>query len=145
MKKCVIAFSLLAFVFAGCKNDKKETKKKETSTKNNVTHKKDDDGLSVLSGEFIYTKDAAVLNGNNFIYGVVLDSMAKELSKKVEPFKRDRYDMVPVVIKGKVKPNPLKDGWDEVVKITKIITITKPKTKPAVEIDSDKKEVKKKV
>lgn len=137
MKKCAIALSLFALIFTGCKNDKKESKKEEAPTENTVKHKKDDDGLTVLSGEFIFNKDAAVINGNNFIYGVVLDSMATELSKKVEPLKRDRFDMVPVVIKGKIKPNPMKDGWDEVVKITKIITITKPKSKPAVEISGN--------
>ena len=70
-------------------------------------------------------KDAAVLKGTNFIYGVVDNAKAKELSEKVAPLKREDYDMVPVVIEGKILKNPNK-GWEKIVDIQKIFGVSKP-------------------
>lgn len=140
MKKSLITFSLIAFVLVGCKNEKKESKKQqsnETTTQQNDSIKRDRNGESVVSGDFIYTKNAAVIKGNRDIYGVVLDSMAQVLAKKVEPVKRNKYDMVPVTVKGKVEANPQKDGWDHVVEITKILMISEPKGDDAIEISSN--------
>lgn len=35
------------------------------------------DSIQVLKGEFVYGADAAVIRGENFVYGVTLDSMSK--------------------------------------------------------------------
>src|SRR5699024_12095988 len=119
-----------------------DDKTNETTTEDqtdSISHKTDRNGLSVVTGEYIFTDDAAVIKGRSFIYGVVLDSMAKSHGEKIKPLKRDQYDMVPVTVKGKIEPNPMKDGWDEVVKITKILKISKPDSDPAIEISSGKK------
>ncbi len=34
--------------------------------------------------------------------------------------------MVPVVIKGITKPNPVKDAWKEVIEIKEIVSVQKP-------------------
>lgn len=144
MKKCLFVFSLFALVMTGCKNDQKESKSDESQNEKqqmSIVQKKV--GNTVLSGEFIYEADAAVLKGNNFIYGIVIDSMATELAKQVKPLKRDEFDMVPVVIQGEIKPNPNKDGWDKVVEITKIVRVSKSTSKPAIIIKGDKNKTKK--
>ncbi|HLS30114.1 MAG TPA: hypothetical protein VK021_04600 [Flavobacteriaceae bacterium] len=145
MKKSLFVLSLIALVFTGCKNEKKQSESTEeddtvapTEEKSTEIIKKDSDGNTVLIGDFIYSDGAAVINGKDFIYGIVLDSMANVLTEKVKPIKQDEYDMIPVAIKGKIKPNPKKDGWDEVVEITKIINISKSKSnKEAIEINSN--------
>lgn len=145
MKKSLLVLSLIALVFTGCKNEKKQSESTEakdsippTEEKSTLIKEKDSDGNSVLIGDFIYSDGAAVINGKDFIYGIVLDSMANVLTEKVEPIKQDEYDMIPVAIKGKIKPNPQEDGWEEVVEITKIINISKSKSnKEAIEIDSN--------
>lgn len=145
MKKSLLVLSLMALVFTGCKNENKQSKNTEeadtipqTEEKTSKFIEKDSDGNSVLIGDFIYSDDAAVINGKDFIYGIVLDSMATVLAEKVKPIKKDEYDMIPVAIKGKIKPNPNEDGWDEVVEITKIINISKSKSnKEAIEINSN--------
>ncbi len=142
MKRKLFAICLLSCLFVACKSDKKEQKQPVQSQQEQSTQI-DNDGSTVLIGEFIYTPKAAVINGDDFIYGVVLDSMAKTLAQKVDTFKQGKYEMVPVVIKGKISPNPVKNGWDEVVKITKIIKISKPKqnTNSAIRINSDQKKI----
>lgn len=144
MKKSILIVSLSALLFAGCKNDKTKENQAETNETEQIQEtenaKENDDGTKVLIGDFIYTDDAAVINGKNFIYGVVIDSMAQTLIEKVEPFKEDEYDMVSVAVKGKVIPNPKPDGWEEVVEITKIINISKSKSNnEAIEINSGQK------
>lgn len=102
MKKLIILLSLLFAAFS-CKNEKKN--------------------YTTIEAEYIFVSDAAVLKGKNFIYGVVLDEKASELSKKVEPMKKDQYDMVPVVVNGIIKENPNKEGWEKIVEIKEIVEV----------------------
>lgn len=142
MKKHVLAFVAAGILLVGCKGDPKQQKEEKTTStdsteiKSETANKKKSD-LSILSGEFIYTADAAVLKGNDFIYGVVLDSMATQLSKKVEKLKRDDFDMVPVIIQGKIKPNPMEEGWEEVVEIKQIIKVVKPSSEPTIRVKGE--------
>ena len=143
MKKHLLILSLILLVFTGCKNEGKNQKnadQENTEVSTEEENQKNSDGGQVLIGDFIYSDEAAVINGKKFIYGVELDSMARVLIEKVEPYKEDEYDMIPVAVKGKVKPNSNDDGWDEVVEITKIIKISKSKSnQEAIEINSDQK------
>lgn len=121
MKKIFVLFSILV-VFTACKNNEKFS---ETNG-----------DVQEISADFIYLDDAAVLKGNDFIYGVKIDAKAKELAKQVEPVKADAFDMVPVVIKGLVyKKADNEDGWEEIVKITEIITVSKTPSKPDVKLE----------
>ena len=91
------------------------------------------------SGEFIYTADAAVLKGSNFIYGVQLDDMASELAAQVQPVKRDDFDMVPVVVKGILKNKSTdEEGWDQVLTITQIVSVSDTPSEADVKIEEKK-------
>jgi len=113
MKKILMLLCCVSLL-AACKDSSKNEEAESEVTSDAVTE---------IQAEFIYIQNAAVLKGQSFIYGVVLDEKAEELSQKVKPFKKDQYDMVPVVIKGIVKPNPVKDGWKEVVEIKDIVKV----------------------
>ncbi|MAN27616.1 MULTISPECIES: hypothetical protein [Mesonia] len=139
MKKIVIGLMAVATLMVSCKNESKdseatEEKAVETVELQNAINKK---GEFTLRGEFIYTDEAAVLKGNDFIYGVQLDEKAKELAEKVKPLKREDYDMVPVILKGKVKNNPDKDGWEKIVEIKEIIKVEKPTAEPAIKVKGE--------
>lgn len=101
-------------LFAACKNAPKDAEVDSELTTESIIE---------IQAEFIYIQDAAVLKGKSFIYGVELDDKAKELAEQVKKYKKDQYDMVPVVVKGLVKPNPVKDGWKEIVEIQEILKV----------------------
>ena len=101
-------------LFAACKNAPKDAVVDSELTTESIIE---------IQAEFIYIQDAAVLKGKSFIYGVELDDKAKELAEQVKKYKKDQYDMVPVVVKGLVKPNPVKDGWKEIVEIQEILKV----------------------
>ena len=123
MKKIIVLLCFIG-VFASCKNDSKTADSEITEVSV---------GGSEISAEFIYIQDAAVLKGQSFIYGVVLDDKAKELAEKVKSFKKDQYDMVPVVVNGIIKPNPVSDGWKEIVEIKEIVKVLPVKRDAATE------------
>ena len=85
------------------------------------------DSIPTLVGEFIYVADAAVFRGNNFIYGVTIDSMSHELANRVQPYKKEDFDMVKVKIKGKIVPNTQQEGWEENIEIREILEILEEK------------------
>jgi len=103
MKKILVLFSIMIAVIS-CKKEEKVN-------------------LTKIEAEYIFVADAAVLKGKDFIYGVILDDKANELTEKVKPMKKDQYDMVPVIVEGLIKPNPLKEGWEKVVEIKKIVKV----------------------
>ena len=82
------------------------------------------DSLQTVEGEFIYLSDAAVLKGNNFIYGVQLDSLSLNLADSVELLKRDEFHMVPVKVKGKIIQNSGGEGWEELIQIREVLEIS---------------------
>ncbi len=129
----------VATLMVSCKNESKGSEVTEENATENVELQDqiNKNGEFTLRGEFIYTDEAAVLKGNDFIYGVQLDEKAKELAEKVEPFKREDYDMVPVTLKGKVKNNPNKDGWEKIVEIKEIIKVEKPTAEPAIKVKGE--------
>ncbi|PZD78441.1 hypothetical protein [Mesonia sp. K7] len=132
MKKYLLPFIMTAVLFTACKNDKKATDNEENIDSTAVTQAEapkllhENNTVAVLRGEFIYYDDAAVLNGNNFIYGVQLDDKAKDLASKVEELKKEKHDMVPVTVKAMVKENPMKDGWEQIIEIQEIIEVSEP-------------------
>ena len=111
--------NLLILVFAitilGCKNNSKNTS--ETS-----------DNTEVISGNYIFFEDAAVLQNEVEIYGVILNDLAKELNKKAAPLKTTDTDMVRVELRGVVssKEDP-KILWKNKLEIVEIISVSKAK------------------
>lgn len=142
MKKIVITALAVATIAVSCKNESKNSEaaqEKKEKVAEGVELKRDvnKNGEFTLRGEFIYTDEAAVLKGNDFIYGIQLDEKAKELAEKVDPLKREDYDMVPVILKGKVKDNPNKEGWEKIVEIKEIIKVDKPTAEPAIKVKGE--------
>ena len=127
MKKIIILF-VLAVSIISCKN---ETKTEDTSTENTsvVTGNLDNNGtLKTIEGEFLYVDGAGVIMGENFIYGVSLNEMTEKLIKEASEKQKDKFDMVPVIIKGEINPKPKdSDVWDEIVTIKEIIKVLPPK------------------
>lgn len=128
MKHLFIA-CLLLIGLSSCKNDVETT---QDNTEETVV-----DSIPTIKGEFIYIADAAVLKGDNFIYGVKIDTKAQELAERVKPLKREDFDMVPVEVKGKIMPNKETEGWDEIVEIREIIKVSAPTSEPAVKVKSN--------
>ena len=122
MQKIVFLFALVAMTFS-CKN---ETKTATMTTSDDPQ----------FEGEFIYIADAAVLKGGNFIYGVNLDDVAMELAAQVKPVKKDEMDMVPVVVKGTLKNKAEgEEGWDEIITITEIVSVSDTPSPADVKIE----------
>tara|TARA_R110002072_G_scaffold85225_1_gene192978 strand:- start:58415 stop:58789 length:375 start_codon:yes stop_codon:yes gene_type:complete len=123
MKRIVLLFIVFATVTFSCKEKETERVSKDPE----------------YAGEFIYTADAAVLKGSNFIYGVALDEMAEELAKRVKPVKRDEFDMVPVVVKGTLKNKEEgEEGWNEILTITEIVSVSDTPSEADVKIEEKK-------
>lgn len=121
MKKVILLLSAIFMLTVSCKNNQAEDESLE---------------LQEIRAEFIYLDDAAVLKGPNFIYGVKIDEMAKELASRVEPIKVEEFDMVPVVVMGIVETKPEnEDGWDQIVTIKEIVRVSKIASKPDVKIE----------
>lgn len=99
-------------------------------------NEKNNESTDLVRGEFILIENAGVLKGKDFIYGVIIDDMAQELAQKIKPLQREEFDMVPVVIKGIVKPNDQKDGWPEVVEIKEIVGVSEPTSELPTKIKS---------
>lgn len=124
MKKIILLLAVITFV--GCKNN---TKNEDTNTSNEDSEKteKQNDGLTLLKGEFIFYADAAVLQTHQEIYAVVIDDKMRELNEQVQKYKTEITDMVPVEIRGKITPKPEnEEGWAFRVEIKEILNVIKP-------------------
>lgn len=114
----VLFISLLLF---SCQNEERKELMEQPKAE------KVPDSIQVLTGEIVYGTDAAVIRGEDFVYGVAMDSLSKILAEKVAPLKSDDFDMVPVTIKAKIIPNPRQEGWEEVIEIREIIEVADAK------------------
>lgn len=131
MKKITLLVALALLIFS-CKN----TEEKDPKLVSNETS---DSKITVYQGEFIYLADAAVLKGSNFIYGVALDEMSEELAKQVETVKKEEFDMVPVIVKGIVSKKPEgQEGWDEILTIKEILSVSKTPSKTDIKLEVKK-------
>jgi len=131
MKKITLLVALALLIFS-CKN----TEEKDPKLVSNETS---DSKITIYQGEFIYLADAAVLKGSNFIYGVTLDEMSEELAKQVETVKKEEFDMVPVIVKGIVSKKPEgQEGWDEILTIKEILSVSKTPSKTDIKLEVKK-------
>ena len=85
MKK-LFGLLILSLALFSCQDDERKDLMDQPETE------KVPDSIQVLEGEFVYTADAAVVRGENFVYGVTLDSMSDMLSEKISPLKSDDFD-----------------------------------------------------
>ena len=131
MKKITLLVALALLIFS-CKN----TEEKDPKLVSNETS---DSKITIYQGEFIYLADAEVLKGSNFIYGVALDEMSEELAKQVETVKKEEFDMVPVIVKGIVSKKPEgQEGWDEILTIKEILSVSKTPSKTDIKLEVKK-------
>lgn len=85
------------------------------------------DGLITVKGLYVYYKNAAVLETNQEIYGVVIDDNLQLLEKEVKPFKKEATDMVPVTVRvRKFKKPEGEEGWPFRVEIKEILKVEAP-------------------
>ncbi len=122
MKKALILLLCLS-VFISCK---KEVKSENQTISEDSTEKtaKQSDGLTLLKGEFVYYRDAAVLQTHADIYGVFINDKMLELNKLAEKYKTAPTDMVAVEVRGKIT-NQKDDKilWENKVEIVEILNV----------------------
>ncbi|SFZ89733.1 hypothetical protein SAMN05428642_101530 [Flaviramulus basaltis] len=133
MKKIFILL-LCVSAFISCKNDTKSKSTEETIiTDSSERTKKQNDGLTLLKGDFVYYGGAAVLQTHSEIYGVLITDKMLELNKKAEEYKKEPTDMVQVEIRGKIT-NQKDDKilWENKVEIAEILNVSAPKNRDNV-------------
>jgi len=117
-------------IFTSCKKETKAENIQEETIVADSQEKtvKQGDGLTLLKGEFVYFKDAAVLQTHANIYGVFVNDKMQELNKQAEQYKKEPTDMVTVEIRGKIT-NKKDDKilWENKVEIVEILNVYKPK------------------
>jgi hypothetical protein len=113
MRKIILL--VFAMTVLGCKNNSKN---------NNETN----DNTEIISGNYIFFDDAAVLQNDVEIYGVILNDVVKELNKKAALLKTSETDMVSLEVKGIVstKDDP-KILWEKKLEIIEIINVSAAK------------------
>lgn len=121
MKKLFGILLLAALILTSCNDEDRKDLTPEPETN------KEQDSIQVLTGDFVFGKDAAVIRGEDFVYGVTIDSMSQVLARKVAPLKSDDFDMIPVTVKAKILQNPEQQGWQEVIEVREIIEIPEAK------------------
>jgi hypothetical protein len=127
MKKTILLV-LVFSVFISCKNDSKSNTNNQAVSVDDVNKtSKQNDGLTLLKGDFIYFADAAVLQTHREVYGVIIDEKMHELNDQVKQYKEAVTDMVPVEIRGTITPKPEgEEGWPFRVEIKEILNVSKP-------------------
>ena len=96
------------------------------SCKNNPKNSNEISGdLTTIKGNYIFFEDAAVLQNDSEIYGVILNDLAKELNEKAAPLKTSDTDMVSVEVRGvlSTKEDP-KILWENKIEIVEIISVS---------------------
>ncbi len=122
-KTCVLI--LIVLLAVSCKNETVTTPETIVGEDGIEKTVKQNDGLTLLKGQFLYLADAAVLQTHREIYGVVIDEKMHELNEKAQPFKVEDYDWVNVEIRGKISRKPEgEEGWDFRIKIEEILNVT---------------------
>ncbi len=131
MKKIYFIFAL-GLLLVSCKNESKSTEtSSETTKEGNITATRTvgDLNTTTFSGMFLYLEsdNAAVLQtAGSKIYSIAINDEMKALNEQCKQYKVKDHDMVPVVIRGVKKPNPVKNAWKEVIEVTEILSVQKP-------------------
>lgn len=115
--------SFLIFISVTILSCKSEADTEKESEKQNIEVVST---LKSFKGEFIHVDTAAVLKGRDFIYGVKMNEIAKDIIKQVDTIKQDEYDIVNIEVKGEIQPND-KEGWEEIIVIESIEKVYPPK------------------
>ncbi len=123
MKK-LFFISLIFTALVACKNDTKSNQKEDILIDENSKTAKQNDGLTLLKGEFVYYDGAAVLQTHAEIYGVLITDQLEALNTQAAKYKIQPTDMVEVEIRGKIT-NKKDDKilWQNKVEIMEILSV----------------------
>ncbi|WP_299556761.1 hypothetical protein [Seonamhaeicola sp.] len=101
MKRTVFLLIIGLLVFASCKKEG-----------------------AILKGDYVFHGDAAVLQTDSIIYGVIINKQVHKLNKQAEPFKKQPTDMVKVEIRGTVNNEKHETIlWENKIEITEILDV----------------------
>lgn len=118
MKKVILVLFSIALLLS-CKKETNSQSSQETAS---------EEKFQLIQGDFIYYGDAAVLQTNKEIYGVVVNEKMHELDALVKKHKKEVTDMVPVQIRGEVTSKPQgEEGWKLNIDIKEILSVLEPK------------------
>ena len=120
--------------FTSCKNESKSDNKKDDIENQEEKTAKQNDGLVLLKGQFVYYADAAVIQTNSSsIYGVVINEKMHELDKLAQQYKKEPTDYVSIEIRGEIIPKPEnEEGWPYRIDIKEIIKVSKSQNEDEV-------------
>lgn len=132
--KNIILLLVFFMALTSCKNDSKSDKQSDSIENQDEKTTKQNDGLVLLKGEFVYFADAAVLQTNSSsIYGVVINEKMHELDKLAQQYKTEPTDYVSVEIRGEIIPKPEnEEGWPYRIDIKEIIKVSKSQNEDEV-------------
>lgn len=132
--KNIALLLVLIMALTGCKNNSKSDKNSDNIENQDGKTTKQNDGLVLLKGEFVYFADAAVLQTNSSsIYGVIINEKMHELDKLAKQFKSEPTDYVFVEIRGEIIPKPEnEEGWPYRVNIKEILNVSKSQNEDEV-------------
>lgn len=126
MLRNLSVFILCVSLFVSCKNDSKTEKESIIVEDASLKSYDQNDGLTTMRGDFIYFKNAAVLQTQNEIYGVVIDDNMHKLNEQVKAFKTEDTDMVPVTVRVKRTESNEPNTWKYHVEIKEILKVEAP-------------------
>ncbi len=122
MKKMIYILFSAVLLLSSCKKnaDNSQQEKPQTEIATEATN-----GLTTVSGEFLYMADAAVLNTGQKVYGVTINEKMHELNGKVKLMKKEDFDMIPVTVRGTISKKPEgQEGWPEIIDIKEIVSVS---------------------
>lgn len=118
--KRILGLFLLLIIFAACQDEDRR------ELMNQPVTEKQPDSIQVLTGNVVFGEESAVIRGEDFVYGVSLDSLGNVLAEKLKPLKSDDFEMIPVTVKAKILPNQDRRGLEEMIVIREIIEVPGP-------------------
>ena len=95
MKKYRILVLIALFSFSCDKKQNKVVSNEVFETKNN--------DLIILSGDYVFYNNAAVLQTNKNVYGIVINEKVNELNQKLTSIKKDEFDLFQSFLKVNCK------------------------------------------
>ena len=124
MKKLLFT-SMVFIAFISCKNEAKSEQKEDIGTSNTEERTaKQNDGLTLLKGQFVFYDGAAVLQTHANIYGLFVTDKLKELNQLAEKYKKEPTDLVEVEIRGKItNQKDEKILWENKVEVAEILSV----------------------
>ncbi|MDT0555422.1 hypothetical protein [Patiriisocius hiemis] len=77
-----------------------------------------------FAGEYYKSNEQAIFKTEYFTFSIIENEMAKELDEKIQKHKKDEFDFVPVVVRGKIsKKNKDEEGWEQKITVSEIISV----------------------